>query len=150
MGYGLGVLMDFTRAFNWPKPLSTLRSIFWSFIGLWAKIGHGNRFACSESRPVQSSRSKSTTRPRKGRLLRFQSNRHIDYRWWCTKTWKRSLAWFWIDCNQSLQPNQSQMKCYVWKPCRDLHWLDELRFSNWRFFEQFAYQNNHLLLTNHQ
>ena len=30
--------------------------------------------ACSESNPVQSTRSKSTTCPRKGRLLRFESN----------------------------------------------------------------------------
>ena len=58
-----------------------------------------------------------------------------DFRWWCTKarkTW-RCLAWFWIDSNQSLQPNRSQMKCYVWKPYKDLDWLDELRFSIKRF-----------------
>ena len=35
---------------------------------------HWNRTACSESNTVQSSRSKSTTCPRKGRLLRFESN----------------------------------------------------------------------------
>ena len=28
------------------------------------------------------------------------------------------------------------MKCYVWKPCSDQRWEDELRFSIWRFFEQ--------------
>ena len=39
-----------------------------------------------------------------------------------------------------------KIKCNVWKPCRDEHWLgvDELRFSIERFFEQSATQNNHL------
>ena len=37
------------------------------------------------------------------------------------------------------------MKCNVWKPRRDLHWLDELRFSIKRFFVQSATENNHLL-----
>ena len=49
-------------------------------------------------------------------------------------------------CKQRLQPNRSQMKCDVWKPCiNDQPWPDELRFSIWRFFEQFAFVNNHLL-----
>ena len=39
------------------------------------KIGHWNKNACSESKPAQRSRSKSTTSPKKGRLLRFRSNR---------------------------------------------------------------------------
>ena len=50
--------------------------------------------------------------------------------------WKRSLARFWIDHNQSLQPKRLQMKCDVWKPCWDLPWLDELLFSIWKSFEQ--------------
>ena len=37
------------------------------------------------------------------------------------------------------------MKCDVWKPCSDQRWQDELRFSIWRFFEQSAFVNNHLL-----
>ena len=61
------------------------------------------------------------------------------------KAWKRCHAWFWIDCNQSLQPNLSQMKCNVWKPCSDQRWQDDLRFSIWRFFEQSSFVNNHLL-----
>ena len=68
-----------------------------------------------------------------------------DFRWRRAKAWKRCQAWFWIDCNQSLQPNRSQMKCDVWKPCSDQRWQDELRFSIWRFFEQSAFVNNHLL-----
>ena len=36
------------------------------------------------------------------------------------------------------------MKCYLLKLCKDQHWQDELRFSNWRFFSWFAFVNNHL------
>ena len=36
--------------------------------------------------------------------------------------------------NQSLQPNQLQMQCCNWKPCRDLYWLGKLQFSIQRFF----------------
>ena len=43
-------------------------------------------------------------------------------------------AWFWIDTNQSLQPNWSQMKWDVWKQCSDQRWQNELQFSIWRFF----------------
>ena len=66
------------------------------------KIGHRNKTTCSESNPV-----------RKGRLLRFESN---DFKWRRAKAWKRCQAQFWIDCNQSLQRNRSQMnlmKCDV-------------------------------------
>ena len=35
-----------------------LSSIFWSFIGLLVKIWHRNKTTCSNSKPVQSSRSK--------------------------------------------------------------------------------------------
>ena len=58
----------------WPKQRPSLRSILLSFIGLWVKIWHRNKTACSELNPVQSSRSKSTSCPRNGHLLRFQSN----------------------------------------------------------------------------
>ena len=34
---------------------------------------------------------------------------HRDFRWLCAKAWQRSLAWFWIDSNQSLMPNLSHM-----------------------------------------
>ena len=119
---------------------------------------------------MQSSRSKSTICLRKGSLLRFQSNsrwaqrlqgaqvrakalkrcltwswidcnqslqpywsqmkcdlseerasaqirieQHSNFRWRSKKPWKQCLVWFWIDCNQSLQPNRSPMKCNVWK-----------------------------------
>ena len=72
---------------------------------------------------------------------------HSDFRWRRAKSWKRCQAWFWIDRNQSLQPNPSQMKCDVWKPCSDQRWQDdsELRVSIWRFFEQFSFVNNRLL-----
>ena len=56
----------------------------------------------------------------KGRLLRFWSNSTAtpDGRHWqWAKAWgcKQCLAWLWIGCNQTLQPNRLQMKCYVWK-----------------------------------
>ena len=37
------------------------------------------------------------------------------------------------------------MKCDVWKRCSDQRWEDKLRFSIWRFFEQSAFVNIHLL-----
>ena len=55
------------------KQSPLLCSIFRLFIGFWVKIWHRNKAACSESNSVQSSRSKSTTCSRKGRLLRFES-----------------------------------------------------------------------------
>ena len=116
-----------------PMQCPLLRSIFRSFIGFWVKIWHRNKTACSESNPVQSSRSKSTTCPVVGRLLRFESNSTVITDG-CAKAWKRCMAWFWIDSNQTLQPNRSQKKCYVWKQCIDQHWQDELRFSTWRGF----------------
>ena len=64
--------MELARTCYWPK-LFSLRP--WSFIDLWVKEGHRNKSTCSKLNPVQSSRSKLTTCPRKGRLLRFQSNR---------------------------------------------------------------------------
>ena len=123
---------------NWwrrcrPMQCPLLRSIFRSFVGFWVKIWHRNKTACSESNPVQSSRSKSTTCPVVGRLLRFESNSTVITDG-CAKAWKRCMAWFWIDSNQTLQPNRSQKKCYVWKQCIDQHWQDELRFSTWRGF----------------
>ena len=119
-----------------------LRSILWSFIGLWVKIWHRNKTAYSKSNPVQSSRSKSTSCVRKGCQLKFQPS---DFRWRSAKSWKWCQAWFWIDCNQSLQPNRSQMKCDVWKPCSDQRWQIELRFSILRLFELSDLVNNHLL-----
>ena len=68
-----------------------------------------------------------------------------DFRWQRAKAWKQCQAWFWINSNQSLQPNQSQMKCYVWKPCSDQRWQDNLRFSIWGLFEQSSFVNIHPL-----
>ena len=116
--------IDFVRTCYLPKLRSLLCSIFPSFIGIWVKTVHRNRSACSQSTPVQSSRSKSTTCQRVGRLPRFKQ--HRNFRWQWAKAWNRSLAWYWINCNHSLPPNPSQTKCDVWK--RDLHWLDELWF----------------------
>ena len=61
--------MELARSCCRPKPCPLLRSIFRSVIGLRVKIWHRNKTACSESDPVQSSRSKSTTCLRKGCLI---------------------------------------------------------------------------------
>ena len=66
--------MELGRSCCRPKPRPSLRSIFRSFIGLWLKIRQRNKTTYSESNPVQSSRSESTTCPRKRRLLRLGSN----------------------------------------------------------------------------
>ena len=55
-----------------PKQHPSLCSIFQSVIGLWVEIWLGTKTACSESNPVQSSRSKSMTCPRKVHLLKFK------------------------------------------------------------------------------
>ena len=94
-----------------------------------------------------SSRSKLTTCLRKGRLLRFQLNSTATSDGGAQKLgndlWQWP-AWFWIDVNQSLQPDQSKNeKRFVWKPYRGLHWLDELWFSALRFFQQSATEKNH-------
>ena len=70
------------------------------------KISHRNKTACSKSNPVQGSRSKSMTCP-----TQIQIEQHSNFRGRRAKAWKWRPAWFWIDCNQSLQPNRSQMKC---------------------------------------
>ena len=118
---------------------------------LWLKIWHRNKTSCSESNPVQSSRSISTTNrtcPRKGVSAQIwieQHTEHRDFRWQHAIAWKQCQAWFWHDSNQSLQPNLSQMKCYFSKPLSDQRWQDKLWFSIWRFFGQSASVNNHLL-----
>ena len=129
-----------------PKQRPSLRSIFWSFIGLWVKIWHRNETTSSKSNPVQSSRSKLTTCPRKGRLLRFELNSTATlngsaYR--SAKAWKRRLVWFLIDCNQSLQPiepNRSRMNCNLSQERESAQiWIEQhsnfrwLRAKGWKW-----------------
>ena len=106
------ISMELARSCCRPKPCPSLRSIFLSLIGLWVKIWHGNKNACLQSNSVQSSSSKSTACPRKGRLLTFESNSTSTW-WRRAKAWNRCQAWFWINRNHSLQPNRLQMKCDV-------------------------------------
>ena len=96
--------------------------------GLWLKIWHRNKTACSELNPVQSSRSKSKTCLRKGRLLKLELNSPAtsdggaqnlgnevrrDSESIATKVAAKSIA----------------MKCNVWRPCSDQCWQDKLWFS---------------------
>ena len=41
----------------------------------------------------------------------IQIQQHSYFRWLRAKAWKRCQVWFWIDSNQSLHPDRSQMKC---------------------------------------
>ena len=128
-----------------PKQRPSLRSILRSFIGLWVKIWHRNKTACSESNPVQSSRSKSTTCPRKGSLLRFESN--------STATSDGGAQKLRTDVgrdSKSIATKVSNPIGRKWNAMFESHkndqrWQDELRISIWRFFEQSAFVNNHLM-----
>ena len=66
---------------------------------------------------------------------------HSNFRWLYAnaKAWKQSLPWFWIGDNQSLHSKESHIKSNVWKPCRDLHWLDELWFWLKEFFSNLSF-----------
>ena len=66
--------MELAGRYCWPKQRPSLSSILQSFIGLWVKIWHRIKRACSKSNPVRSSKSMSTTCLRKGRLLKFELN----------------------------------------------------------------------------
>ena len=107
------ILMELARSCCRPKQRPLLCSIFQSVIGLWVKIWHRNK--CSVSNPVQSSRSKSTTCPRKGRLLRFEldscNQQPSDFRWRRAKAWKQCQEWFWIDLNLITTKVCSQIDC---------------------------------------
>ena len=96
---------------------------------------------CSGSNHVQSCRSNWWL----GAFAQIQTEQHSYFRWQHAKSWKWCQAWFWINCNESLQPNWSQMKCNVWKPCSNKCSQDEFWFSIWRFFEQSVFVNNHPL-----
>ena len=74
--------------------------------------------------PIQSSRSKMTTCSRRG-SVQIPTERHSYFKLQC----KRSLAWIWIDCNQSSQPKQPQINSKVRKSCRDLHLLSWQQLS---------------------
>ena len=66
--------MELARSCFQPKLCPLLHSIFWSFNGLWVKIGHRNKTTCSEFNPVQSTKSKLMSCPRNGRVFRFKLN----------------------------------------------------------------------------
>ena len=106
------------------KATSWVGSIFQPFISLLVKIWHWNKSARSKLNPVHSSKSRSTTCTRLGRLFRFQWNStptSDD----CVLSFKTILAWVTLtsNWNQSLQPKQLNMKLMkddIRKPCRDL------------------------------
>ena len=87
----------------------------------------------------------NTTCPRTGSLLRFELNSTAtsdgSAQKLCNNVWHDSESiseWFWINHNQGLQANRSQMKCDVWRPCGDQRWQDKLWFSIWRFLSNLS------------
>ena len=90
--------------------------------------------------------------PQERTSAQIRIDQHSDCRWRREKACKRCLAWFWIESNQSLQPNRSQMKCDVWTRCK---WpaLTErasiFEISIWRFWAIcLCRQSSTALLTN--
>ena len=73
------------------------------------------------------------------------TEQHSYFRWQQAKI--GNYVWYDSDsiAHQSLKSNWSQRKCYVWMPRSDLSWQDKLWFSSWRFVEQSALVNNHLV-----
>ena len=136
-----------------PTKAAPIASLHLSIIRLWVEVWHRNKAACSKSNPVKN--SILNRRPVLEKGVCSGSNRAAQRLQMAArnlKAWKRCPTWFWIDSKQSLQPNRLQMKCDVWKLCSesllvtsDYCWQDRLQFLNWRFFEQFAFVNNHLL-----
>ena len=70
-----------------------------------------NKSACFKLNPLQNSRSKSTTCPRQGVWSDYKQTAQL-LQMAAGKVWNLSLSlrWFWIDCNQSFNPKQLQMK----------------------------------------
>ena len=96
--------------------LSSLCSIFGSFIDLWVKKRAQEQRVCTKLNPVQSSRSKKTTYSKKGRLFRFKSNRTATSDG-CTMEQRKNLetmsGMFLNHLQTNLQPNQLQIKYNV-------------------------------------
>ena len=111
-------------------------SIFW-FLGVWVNIWHRNKAACSELNPVQSSRSKLTTCPRKGRMLRFELDSTATSDGGAQKL-RNDVSY---DPESIATKNCSQIG-RKWNAMSERH---ELRFSIWRCFKQSAFVNNRLL-----
>ena len=108
------------------KPVPVQVQAIWQLIAIWQLLPKANpednwRFWLQNQWPSFWGRSLAQL----GRVGRASTNtgrfrgkssrcghRHA-------KAWKRCLAWFWINSNQNLLPNRSQMKYDVWKPCVD-------------------------------
>ena len=59
----------------------------------------------------------------------------------CKHTWNIAFA----ACKTGTWLSESTGYTMLEKLCRNLHWLEELRFLIWRFFGQSAFENNHRL-----
>ena len=128
--------MELARSCCRPKPRPSLRSIFLSVIGLWVKIWHRNKAACSESNPVQSSSSQSTTCPRKGRLLRYESN--------STATSDGGAQKLGKDVRRDSESIDTKICSQIGRKKHAMfesHVVTSVHRTSWRFFEQSAFVN---------
>ena len=127
-----------------PKHHSLLCSIFRLFIVLMfsgLKIARRNKFVCSEFNPLQSSRSKLTTGPRKGCLLRFWLNSTVTSNGNGQKLGNN----FWYD-SESIATNVCRHIGNKWNAMFESHnWQNKLLCSIQRFFQQHPFLKNQLL-----
>ena len=77
-----------------------------SFIGLWAKKWHKNKSPCCKSNPVQLSEKRASAQ--------IPIKLHSHFTWPSAKAWKQSLAWFWINYSQFLQPVMFESNVKSW------------------------------------
>ena len=75
----------------------------------------------------------SSSEKRASVQLSIKQNSH--FRWLCTKAWKPLIK------TKVCSQNSRKWKSDVWKPYRNLNWLDKLQFSIQSFFEQFSTEN---------
>ena len=110
-----------------------VHEILFPFSGLCVKIRQRNKYICSKLNPVHRSRIKLTVCPSsrikltvcpKGVCLVCSSEASDSksyFRWLCARAWKLSLAWFWIDCSQSLQPKHHHENSCKWNVVLESH-----------------------------
>ena len=122
--------MKLARTCYLTKQCSLFCSMSWLFIRLWVRIGHRNESACSciWCKAAVASGAKQQIKidvfHEKRSSAQTGMEQHSNFRWQCAKALKKSLVWFWIDHNQSLQPDWSQIKHNVWKQRWNLKWMN--------------------------
>ena len=89
--------------------------------------------------------------------VQIQTKQHCDFRWWHAKAWKRCLARYWVDCNQSMHPRWYWLGS-KWNAKFESHILSSMDWShrtsfNFQFEDFLAIclckYSSTVLLTNH-